>query len=709
MEGLTMTPRSLTAERLGFQPYLDGFYDASVQLQLHVYRRSEEQFARWERYKDGLVDVQQVVAWQQQVREYARASIGGLPDDQGPLDAEHVGTIAGDGFDVEKIIFQSLPRVYVTANLYLPRGLTGRTGAVLFLCGHAEAAKAYPEYQAVCQGLVRNGLVVLAIDPIGQGERKSYLDATGREIVRWGTGEHSYAGLQCWWLGQSVARYFVHDARRAIDFLASRPEVDPTRIGVTGNSGGGTQTTWLMLLEPRLAAAAPGTFVTRRREYMWTGQAQDAEQIILGGTANGIDHEDFLIAFAPRPVRVLAVDYDFFNLEGTIATVERARRIYRLLGCETSLDLVHTPAGHSYHPVLARAATEFFVRYLRGGDAREVEDVEPRPLEPRDLWCTRSGQVLLDRPETRRVFDLNLEEYRSLRSSVERHADARLRTESARSWLTAQVRRDRRPTEFFPRWLPGPTFADVTALRGFWWCEPDVLGAGVLLRPRTSDYRSLVLAVFDHGTSDLDADEAGPSSRSPADQPPFRERSDQSGQSPAARLPFSAREWVQARVRDGQSVLVVDVRGNGALAPHLINPRSPDEHYGTLFKLLTDLLALNDSLAAMRVYDVLRAAELARTDPTIDLRGRPLGIFGIRSGAFYGYLAAAIDPTITRIELMRPPSTLATFLSTRLYDQEPRWQDLIPGMAAHADLPDLHPLFEGRELIVHEASDDWQA
>src|SRR5579884_2988039 len=165
-----MIPRSPTAERLGFQPYLDGFYDASVQLQLHVYRRSEEQFARWERHKDQLADAAQVAAWQQQVRAVALAAIGGLPEDDSPLEPEHLGTLAGDGFDVEKLIFQSLPRVYVTANLYRPRRLFGPTGAVLFLCGHAEAAKTYPEYQAVCQRLARNGLVVLAMDPIGQGE-----------------------------------------------------------------------------------------------------------------------------------------------------------------------------------------------------------------------------------------------------------------------------------------------------------------------------------------------------------------------------------------------------------------------------------------------------------------------------------------------------------------------------------------------------------
>lgn len=674
--------------RVGFEPFLDGYYDASLQLQMHVYRRSEEQFARWERHKDGLADVEQVAAWQRRVREVALASIGGLPRDGSPLAAEHVGTVVGDGFDVEKVIFQSLPRVYVTANLYLPRGLTGPAGAVLFLCGHAEHAKTYPEYQAVCQRLARNGLVVLAMDPIGQGERKSYLDENGQEIVRWGTREHSYAGLQCWWLGHSIARYFVHDARRAIDYLCSRPEVDPSRIGVTGNSGGGTQTTWLMLLEPRLAAAAPGTFITRRREYLWTGQAQDAEQIILGGTAQGLDHEDFLIAFAPRPVRVLAVDYDFFNLEGTVATVERARRIYRVLGCDDNLDLVHTPSGHCYHPVLARAATEFFVRHLRGDD-RDVDHAEPRPFEPRDLWCTRSGQVLLDRPEARRVFDLNLEEYRLQRSSGERSADALARAEAARSWLAERVQQHRRPTEFFPRWLPGPTIDGTTILHGLWWSEADVLGAGVLLRPSVGRFRSLILALFDRGTTDLDADasaEAG---------------STASGS--------GARAWARSKVRDGHAVLALDVRGAGALAPHAINANSPGEHYGTLYKLLTDLLTLDDSLAAMRVYDVLRAIELARTEPEIGLGDRPLQLFGTGEGAFHGYLAAALNTTIARVELMNLPPSLATLLSTRLYERRPRWEYLIPGMAANFDLSDLRPLFEGRELSIIEGSGDWPA
>lgn len=660
---------------IGFRPYLDGFYDASLQLQMHVYRRSEALFDRWRAHNDSLETLEDVARRQQEISRRALAAIGGLPEAQTSLEVEYVGRVPGDGFDVEKLIYQSLPRVYVTANLYLPRDIPGPTGAVLFVCGHAELAKSYPEYQAVCARLAKNGLVALAIDPIGQGERKSYLDDRGNELVRWGTREHTYAGVQCWWTGQSIARYFVHDARRAIDVLCSRPEVDPARIGITGNSGGGTQATWLMMLEPRLAAAAPGTFIMARRDYMWSGQAQDAEQIVPGGTLHGIDHEDFLIAMAPRPVLVLAVDYDFFPLEAAVATVERAKRIYRILGHEDRIALAHAPGTHAYRPELAKEAARFFARYLGSPGAARADDAEPAVFEPKTLNCTARGQVLLDRPDTRRVFDLNIAEQELAETEARGRGG---RADAARTWLAERVFAHRAPRVpsggFFPRLLPGPSLSGPDAAARvqhlFWWSEPDVWTAAVLLAPADGKYAALELALLDRGTKDLD-------------EPRWR-------------------AWALSRAAAGTAVLALDVRGVGALEPHAISPGGIDEHYGTIYKLLCDLLWLNDSLEAGRVYDVLRAVELATTSREIALGGRPLRLFGVRRGAFHGYLAAALEPRIARTELATPLFDPRACVKARLYGQGPAWQCLIPGMAAHCDLADLRPLFEGRELVLAE-------
>src|SRR5438309_10706528 len=121
---------------LGFGPFLDGYHDASLQLQMHVYRRSEALFPRLTAAAMQIDSADKLRAHQAYLRRTTVAAIGGLPADDSPLSPEHIGVVHGDGFEIEKLIYQSLPGVYCTANLYLPRGPTPKTGAVLVLCGH---------------------------------------------------------------------------------------------------------------------------------------------------------------------------------------------------------------------------------------------------------------------------------------------------------------------------------------------------------------------------------------------------------------------------------------------------------------------------------------------------------------------------------------------------------------------------------------------
>jgi hypothetical protein len=281
----------------------------------------------------------------------------------------------------------------VTANLYLPLNRpAGRTAAVLFLSGHHNTAKVVPEYQIVCQTLARAGLIVLAQDPVGQGERLSYFDPeTQTNAVGIGTRDHDYAGAQARLLGDTLARYMLHDAMRGIDYLISRPEVDAAKIGVTGNSGGGTQTSLMMLADPRVAAAAPATFIMNRETYQRTGQPQDAEQIWPGFTGAGLDHEDILLALAPKPVCVLAVTSDFFPIEGTRRSVTRARRFWELAGRGGSLELVEDDSTHAYTPKLAQAAARFFARHLLGTEV-DLTGFEPQPFPPERLHATKAGR-----------------------------------------------------------------------------------------------------------------------------------------------------------------------------------------------------------------------------------------------------------------------------------------------------------------------------
>ena len=183
------------------------------------------------------------------MRSFLLRSLGDLPD-RTPLNPKVVGTLTRKGYRVEKVIFESRPNHHVTANLYLPEGKPPFPG-VLLPCGHSDNGKAYEDYQRACILLARNGMAVLCYDPIGQGERFQLLDLEGKPVVR-GTTEHTMAGIGALLVGRQLAGYRIWDGFRALDYLASRPEVDPDRLGCTGNSGGGTLTAYLMALDDRI-------------------------------------------------------------------------------------------------------------------------------------------------------------------------------------------------------------------------------------------------------------------------------------------------------------------------------------------------------------------------------------------------------------------------------------------------------------------------
>ncbi|WP_420113527.1 alpha/beta hydrolase family protein [Pseudactinotalea sp.] len=643
---------------LGWRPNLDGHHDVSLDLLLHVNRRTQAVLAETAAGLDQATTARAVHAHQRATREAVLAGIGGLPArGDGPPPTTWRGSEQMAGYAVENLVFESSPGVPVTATLYRPDGADEPRPAVLFVCGHTPDGRANPEYQRVCATLAQAGLIVLAIDPFGQGERLDYLDEQGQPQVPVGTAQHTYAGIPAWLQGQSIIRWFVHDARRAVDLLVSLPEVDGSRIGVTGNSGGGTLTTWLLALEDRFAAAAPGTFVTSRGVYLWSGQSQDAEQVLPGGTANGVDHADLLATFAPRPLAVLAAEFDFFPMEGTVASFERARAAYRALGAEEAISLRTAPVTHQYAPPLAAAAAAFFCEAFGlpvPGAAPEIQ-----VLLAEQMRAVPSGQVGVDLPGSLFLHDL-------IRDDAERRE--RPSPERARVWLNARVRAHRwRPRAPYTRWLPGPVDG---VLHGMWRSERDVWGAGVLLPtdPAPTDGpRPLRLLLLDGGTDSLTI-------QHPAMLRPGRE-----------------------------ATLAVDLRGRGALAPHDKDGLDPRNHKSGVFKLLCDLLWLDDSLAAGQAFDITRAIDVALHDPFLatllpGLRPEsPVQIEADGVMAFVAKVAAAADDRITTVTVTDDVVDPNRILTERLYDTgRGEWQAVIPGQAANAPLDAVHELLDHR-------------
>jgi len=644
--------RSARAQHVAqFSGYQLQYTHPRSQLKDFIDARSQRAFAEGERQRDALGSPADVVKRQEAIRRDFLAGIGGLPPSDTPLHARVTGKVEGDGFTIENIIFESRPRHYVTANLYLPAQRQGRTAAVLFLSGHLTPAKQSDEYQSVCQTLAKAGLIVLAQDPIGQGERFSYYDPEAKEIrVNPGTPDHDMAGAPARLLGDGIARYFVHDAMRGIDYLVSRPEVDPERIGVTGNSGGGTQTSMLMIADPRIAAAAPGTFLTSRAMYMRTGRASDAEQTWPGFTARGYDHEDILLAMAPKPVCMLAVTSDYFPIEGTRRTVTRARRIWDLYGRGEDLELVEDDAIHEYTPDLAKAAARFFARHLLHRDAAAaVAKFQPRPFPPEHLSATRSGQVRAELADAEFVFDATAARLRD--AEAER---AKLGKARAIEWLRTQVFRDRLSIPLNVRRIDrNHAVGDLDVDVAFWWSQPDLINLGILYRPRRhTGPIPVTIALWNDGT--------------------------------AAIAKYA--KWIIAECSRGRAVFVLDVSGMGSLRPDAVNSLPVHDFNGTFHKLGDDLDWLGDSLVALRTFEVLRALDVLGEWPELARDG--VRYYGVGRMGVHARLADALDARIDGGEWISG-FRFADFVRTREYDSRDVKSFILPGVLRYFDLDEI--------------------
>ena len=335
---------------------------------------------------------------QQEVRARILDLLGGSFQ-KTPLNAKVLGStqIPGEagqpGFRIEKILYESQPKFYVTALLYLPekQGTGSREQeklpAIVMAPGHAASGKAGDF--AMASTFARNGFAVLSYDPIGQGERLQYPDpatlskglAAGSLATR-PTGEHGEAGLQPTLLGDAVARYFVWDAIRAVDYLASRPEVDADRIGAEGCSGGGAMTALLGAPDKRIHATATACYLTTMDALLPSVGAQDAEQSTPGFIASGFDFADWVELAAPRAYAMVGTVGDMFPWKGFLETATEARRFYSLFdataaGTPTNSGAPHLASGdvgshHAHRPHAESGHGQRYTRFLAvPGDHRD--------------------------------------------------------------------------------------------------------------------------------------------------------------------------------------------------------------------------------------------------------------------------------------------------------------------------------------------------
>lgn len=327
------------------------------------------------------------------VRRKILALIGGLPAHPSSITAKQFGTLSGDGFRIEKLAYESLPGLWVTANLYVPANGSGPFPAVLLAPGHEATGKQSQYTWGV--NFARNGIVALAIDPLGQGERLQYFDPERKASTIGGsTGEHGEANIPAMLVGEDIARYFINDSMRGIDYLVGRKEVDANRIGAFGCSGGGTSTAYLAALDDRLKAVGVACYITSFQELLPSATGvQEAEQSIPHFIEQGLDFGDWVEAFAPKPYAIISTTNDMFPFEGARHTYDEAKRIFGIYGSADNLQWITGPGGHGNLGPISPAILGFFLHHLKGAPAGDAAFTAERPQRAEDLLVTPTGQV----------------------------------------------------------------------------------------------------------------------------------------------------------------------------------------------------------------------------------------------------------------------------------------------------------------------------
>ena len=340
-----------------------------------------------------------LLALRKEMRARVLDVIGGLPESKTPLNARVTGTIAMDGYRIEKVVFESLPGLHVTALVYVPDAPSGPKPAVLVPCGHAPDGKSFRNYQELSGQLARRGYVVISWDPVGQGERSQFWEAArGRSRYNLVCGEHAVLGNLACVAGTTLDRYMVWDGMRALDYLLTRPDVDAARIAVTGTSGGGFQSLYLGALDERIAVVAPSCFVTslpmRMANRIFEDPDSDPEQDPYRLVSAGIDHPGLLLMVYPRPVILLAAVKDFFPIEGTRKTFREVAALYRAFGHGDRIAMAEGVHGHMYSPENRRAAFAFIDRFTGMPSHTALDAVQI--LDAAALRATPTGQVRVD-------------------------------------------------------------------------------------------------------------------------------------------------------------------------------------------------------------------------------------------------------------------------------------------------------------------------
>lgn len=601
---------------------------------------------------------------QQWIRQTLQDAIGPFPE-RTPLNARTVRVLHKKGYRVEHLIYESQPGFYVPSTLFVPEPLTGKAPGIVYCSGHSPTGYKAHSYQQVLLNLVQKGFVVLAFEAVGQGERLEYLDnKTGKSLVGQPTREHDMPGVQTFIAGSCQARYMLWDGIRALDYLLTRPEVDPARIGMTGRSGGGTQTAFIGALDDRILATAPECYITNFTRLLQSLGPPDAEQNLPNIIGREFDEPDFLLARAPKPTLMITTLNDYFNHQGSRDTQAEVARIYQAYGKPENFGMAEDIAGHASTRKNREAMYAFFQKTLANPGYAEEDSV--KYLTNEEIQVTPTGQLATSQ-KTETIFSLNA------RQADKLLADLQKARKKPGVHLPNVVSQAKKLSGYVaPNLTDKPVYAGIIPRKGFQIEKYFIKGEGdyvipyLLYVPSKPNGKAVIFF------------------------------------SPEGKASLTSNEEVLALVNGGCHVLLPDLIGTGETGPGQWAGGSYFQHVkmdGLGYDLWYGSVLIGRSLVGLRAGDVVKLVQLLKKGGATDV-----GAVGIRELSPVVLHAAAFEPAISRVVLLNPYVSYHSITAHQYYNLD-FIEGTVPAALTAYDLPDLAASLAPRKLLMTDVTD----
>jgi cephalosporin-C deacetylase-like acetyl esterase len=636
--------------------------------------------AQWDRKRRAIKTPEALRKRNRFVQQKFVEMIGNLPE-RTPLNPTTVRVLKREGYNIELLMYQSRPNFWVTASLYIPTTGSGPFPGIISPCGHYGLARMIPTYQTAYLSLVKSGFAVLAYDPIGQGERRQYWNPeTGRSDpgLSDATYEHSMPGQLLLLMGESLTQYRIWDGMRAIDYLQTRREVDPDRIGCAGHSGGGTLTKFISAVDERVKCAVIHEGGTANRwpldlpPFSPLGPS-DAEQNVFPAAMYGIDHVDQQIAIAPRPLLV-SIEHRSKGFSDAATSIEAA---YRLLGVPEKFSTVSADSPHAWTYKLRLATADWFSRWFYGRPGPDREPVLV-PEKPEDLYCTPDGSIRYSQ-QGETIWSLILKKQATLppdRPAPKNNHEVTSHCDQMRTQIQKVLYYRKSSGPLSPRKVVTVPEKGYKIEKLEFLSEPGIYLPAWVYLPEARRLASPVVLYFNEEGMAAD------------------------GMEFAGEECSGMESGVLAQMaRSGYLVIAVDVRGIGETRPPHEDEGGQSE-FRQLFNAETAMAYIawymDRSLFGSRVQDVQRSVDFALSRREADASG--VWVIGKGMGALWTLYAAALD---LRIKSVVCHEGLISYRSLTATDRYLHGADVfIIDVLHHFDLPQVAAAVAGRRLAL---------